>query len=175
MGKKKYIFLLLLLLMPLVVTTGISTWIIIKEDNITDPVYNYQDVLDHYIEYDAVDVYNGKIQIPTIEADIAEDVYVYYREYSQIDDNSNYKLVDGSEGPKDVGSYQFKVVADGLELEDVKTINYKIDPNMSFTRHQHVVCVCSVHVCRRWKGAYQQKKCALLKLLLLLLNHFSHV
>ena len=79
MGKKKYILLILLLLIPAIIGTGVSTWIIINEQPIKNPEYNYDVVTDKYVSYESV-IYNGGIQLPVINDLIDEEVTLWYRE-----------------------------------------------------------------------------------------------
>ena len=122
MGKKKYILLILLLLIPAIIGTGVSTWIIINEQPIKNPEYNYEVVTDKYVSYESV-IYNGDIQLPVINDLIDEEVTLWYRESGETSfvEITDYK--NPINGPKNAGLYEFKAVPTGIEEQYVESVH----------------------------------------------------
>ena len=122
MGKKKYILLILLLLIPAIIGTGVSTWIIINEQPIKNPEYNYEVVTNKYVSYESV-IYNGDIQLPVINDLIDEEVTLWYRESGETSfvEITDYK--NPINGPKNAGLYEFKAVPTGIEEQYVESVH----------------------------------------------------
>lgn len=109
MIKKKSILSTLLLIIPMLVAIGFSTWIIIYEVLI-HPNYIAPSGLSKFFDNAQTTTYNGVIQLPeqTSGDEISSELLSYYYKLESESDE-NYELCTDTVGPKNAGTYSVLV------------------------------------------------------------------
>ena len=121
MFKRKYLVLLVFLMIFVICSTGVATWTIINDTPLTNnPVYDSDSILnnDNYVG-SYLEEYDGLHHIPEISEDIKDVVDLYYRKKGT---SSEYILVldDQSNAPVNAGEYDFKIVPKNVNIETVE-------------------------------------------------------
>lgn len=124
MKNKRNIIAFILLLLPLVVAVGMSTWIILNE-SFLNPSYKPDPVIKKYYDATETVTYNGLPQSPTSSAtDLVGfgELEFLYRE-STSNNDSDYSNVP----PVNAGTYDIKISVKELE-NSTKTVKLIINP-----------------------------------------------
>lgn len=127
MIKKKSILSTLLLIIPMLVAIGFSTWIIIYEVLIR-PNYIAPSGLSKFFDNAQTTYYNGVIQLPeqTSGDEIPSELLSYYYKLESESDE-NYELCTDTVGPKNAGTYSVLVTKTESEVVESCLVTLTIE------------------------------------------------